>query len=396
MHGSCVGLMKCLFTCYQSSLNAQPQTPLSNTMAVHACREPREDGFVDVPQEDVASRCSEKPAVQRMCVPCTFCADEAANQGCNGNGSCKGNKCVCNAGWVGPTCGTPLLTCATGILDGKGLCCLSGVLTPTRECCESSTAVLDKNGKCCNSGRLDSCGECDGVGVGYDWEGNCCNHPGELMASMQCCASGVIDGCGMCDGDDSLCGVAVTLSTAPDSLGVMEEGIAQEQFKEAVKEEVCDMLSLMDLCEQVEVESVEASSAPVRRLQQNLVPALVHLKLTPLTAAQQATIIAAGRTAPGFSAAEVEGTLKLALASGDAGSTRRLAEVSSVITSVESVLKTFECGDSLCAPEERPVVGGLDPGTWCVTDCPFPTGECPAPSTGEAGSTDKVFDSHTY
>jgi hypothetical protein len=278
-------------------------------------------------------------------------------------------------------------------LDAKGACCASAVLTPEKECCESSKAVLDKSGKCCNSGVLDNCGVCDGTGVGLDWEGKCCNRPGALTASMQCCASGVIDGCGMCDGDDSLCGVAITLSAAADSPAVTEDGLKQAQFMEAVEADACSMLSLTGSCEQVTVNSVEAAPASSRRLQQESTTVIVHLELAPLSDEQRSAVVAAGGKPPGFSAAEIEATLQAAIASRSAGSTRKLAdapEVQVTIEGVEEVAKTFACGDGLCAPEERPVVDEQDTAMWCASDCPFPVGQCPTPSEGEAGSTGKV------
>ena len=141
--------------------------------------------------------------------------------------------CECELGWGGSDCASIAVTatatataphinvtCPTGSPDVTGQCC-PAIDTVTGLCCDAG-AVVGSDGRCCASGTLDGCGVCDGTGVMLDRDGHCCHAP--VAANGRCCSdeSGGVDSCGVCSGVDA-CSTQVSVD-----VGVLEVGLRHQ------------------------------------------------------------------------------------------------------------------------------------------------------------------------
>ncbi|KAL0052577.1 hypothetical protein WJX82_004191 [Trebouxia sp. C0006] len=133
--------------------------------------------------------------------PCDFCQENI----CYGEGTCVGQACQCDPGYVGSYC-QAAATCSSGVVDAQQQCCPSGVLDNNVTCCELGSA-LDGAGWCCPEGTLDSCGVCNGAGTAVDVEGSCCKST--IDAAGVCCQDATVDECGVCGGLSSSCAILV-------------------------------------------------------------------------------------------------------------------------------------------------------------------------------------------
>jgi hypothetical protein len=78
---------------------------------------------------------------------------------CSGHARCRVSGCECKDGWHGQFCEVPP-KCA-GVMDRRDVCCASGVLDVSGDCC-SPGSVLGASGACCGAGQVDVCGVCGG------------------------------------------------------------------------------------------------------------------------------------------------------------------------------------------------------------------------------------------
>jgi hypothetical protein len=84
----------------------------------------------------------------------------SATTACNNNGVCRDGACVCTAGWVGPTCGTPD-PCISSPCKHGGTCTAAAASTrrtlsehPSATTCEAGqlqTAITEINTQCCGA-----------------------------------------------------------------------------------------------------------------------------------------------------------------------------------------------------------------------------------------------------
>ena len=184
----------------------------------------------EVEQEHCEEGGLPRPPDRRPCntEPCASpCGDDTE---CSGHGSCEASSsyvfdeaaasgsaeesCMCEPGWHGPHCGVPE-DCVSGLLGPSGQCCESGVVSPATGACCPHTLVLDSAGECCDPGSIDACGKCGGGGVGVDVFGTCCS--GSLDAAGFCCDNGAVDECGVCRGRGSTCDLQGTVTVAAKS-----------------------------------------------------------------------------------------------------------------------------------------------------------------------------------
>jgi hypothetical protein len=138
--------------------------------------------------------------------------------GTNWQSAAETRTCVCGAQWAGDACDVtdvPLLalassggeTCAGGVVDVHGQCCMGYIDMYTGTCCDVN---LDRRGECCAApGRVVACGVCGGSGVAVDAIGVCCT---SVLAPPR--VSGKLESCGPVGPQ------AVACATAPMTAGV--------------------------------------------------------------------------------------------------------------------------------------------------------------------------------
>lgn len=128
-----------------------------------------------VPEDQVATQCTDAPDDTQACSPCDFCEVPGLNQECSQQGVCINGECNCTSPFTGPTCAANSNVCPSGITSSAEECCTSGLVDADGNCCADGELVeLDKDGQCCSDG-IDACGICGGTGVALDAEGICCS-----------------------------------------------------------------------------------------------------------------------------------------------------------------------------------------------------------------------------